>query len=105
MYAFYKDVIYDSDFGWTTRNYWADGNPITDCLMQVNRNASCINDPSLSAAVWPPTFAWATSESYGPWGTAINTAGWSTDPSSQSFYGIPGIGDFDLASLFRASFP
>ena len=105
LWQFYETLNDHWLSGWTTRDHLVDENPLTDCLMQANRNASCINNPDLSSTVWPPTFAWATSESYGPWGTAINTAGWSTDPSSESFYGIPGIGDFDLASLFRASFP
>jgi hypothetical protein len=64
--------------------------------MQVNCNASCVNNAHLSHSPGNITqgsmdTTWATSETYGPWGAGFNSPGWSNEPSSESFDGIHGL--------------
>ena len=73
-----------------------DSSELGDCLMQVNRNASCVNNAGLSHSPRNGTqdlraTNWATSETYGPWGAGFNTPGWSNEPSSEHFHGIHGL--------------
>ena len=70
----------------------SDGSALMDCLMQVKRNASCVQDPTLAnrADGWeyeddnPSWYTWATS-SYGPWATTIDLPPWSLDPSDSDY--------------------
>jgi len=91
------------EIGWQMDGDMWDGSPLTDCMMQVHRNASCVSDVYLARNATNPnyrhTYSYGAPESfdtwkelpYRPWGTNLDTPGWSSDASAPNFYEIPGI--------------
>ena len=76
--------------GWAFASF--DGTELVNCLMQVERNNSCINRPDLNQ-LDTTTFGVTYQDPdglYAPWNTSVNTAGWSNDPTSANYHHVPG---------------
>ena len=69
------------------------------------KNTSCINQPDLSQEgnATNASWDWILSKAFGPWKTAVNMPGWSTNQSDSAYYGIPNIGGDDLKSMYGYS--
>ena len=78
-----------NDYGWSLDMY--DGAELTDCLMQNKKNASCMGNPNLNQwGDWTWKTTWSDPDAaYGPWGTSVDMAGWSNDPTSPNYHRVP----------------
>ena len=99
LFTHFMEALHYTEF-YGYMNLWQPGfvdqSELADCVMQVNRNASCVNKPFMKRGDPRDEAAgrdWRSGAPYPPWGVAVNTPGWTADPESPTFYGIPGIGE------------